>query len=365
MRTNTLENNVARKRKPIHVRVIFFLFFMEEVLRTPPILVPSPKRLVLLPIEHPEIWDMYKDAQASFWTAEEIDFAHDLHDYHNVLTPKERTFINHVLAFFAASDGIIIENLATRFMREVQWPEARAFYGFQIAMENVHSETYGRMIEIYLAHDPQEKARLFNAVQTMECVARKAAWALRYIEDELLTFAQRLCAFAVVEGVFFSASFCAIYWLKKRNLMPGLAISNELISRDEGLHTDFACLLFACGACPLPERAWIEEMMRDAVEVEARFVEEALREDLLGINATRMMEYVRFVTQRLYVELVGTACAPLFTDKNPFEWMELISLEGKGNFFERRVTEYARGAITSSREGPPEASHTFTTDADF
>lgn len=330
------------------------------------LLTPSTKRFVLFPIEHRDVWEMYKNAQASIWTVEEVDLAHDLVDWEQKLTPGEQRFVTHVLAFFAASDGIVNENLATRFMGEVQWPEARCFYGFQIAMENVHSEMYSLMIDTYI-RDSDEKKHVFNAITTMPCVARKAAWAMKYMEDSNIPFLRRLSAFAAVEGIFFSASFCAVFWLKKRNLMKGLTASNEYISRDEGLHTDFACLLFDKCTPTQEDLLWVRQMLIDAVEVESDFVENALQLDLIGMNSRLMIQYVRFVAQRLYRALYQEAAAPLFLDENPFPWMELISLRGKSNFFETRVSEYARASITSSRENVDNQNHTreFKLDADF
>ncbi|VDC03126.1 unnamed protein product [Peniophora sp. CBMAI 1063] len=280
---------------------------------------------------------MYKKAQASFWTTEEINLSKDMHDWTNRLNEGEKMFISHVLAFFAASDGIVNENLVERFCADVQIAEARCFYGFQIMMENVHSETYSLLIETYI-RDPGEKNRLFTAINTMPTVAEKAAWAQRWIRDDGSSFATRLVAFAAVEGIFFSGSFAAIFWLKKRGLMPGLTFSNELISRDEGLHTEFACLLFS-NLTSRPAEDVVSAILREAVDIEKRFLCEALPVGLIGINRDMMCTYIEYVTDRLscalgYEKMYGSA--------NPFDFMEMISIEGKTNFFEKRVSEYAR-----------------------
>lgn len=296
------------------------------------------ERFVLLPIRWPELWAMYKRAEASFWTAEELDLQADLADFDS-LSEGERHFVLTVLAFFAASDGIVNENLVLNFCRDVDMAEARCFYGFQIAMENIHSEVYSLLIDTYVRHNEAEKSRLLRAVLTVPCVSRKAEWALRWIERG--NFGERLVAFAAVEGIFFSSSFCAIFWLKQRGLMPGLATSNELISRDEGLHCDFACLLFSkLRAPPPPER--VTEIVRDAVECELAFVREALKVRLIGMNADRMAQYVRFCADRL---LGALGCPKTYNAANPFEFMTLISLQGKTNFFEKRVTEYAKAGV--------------------
>src|SRR6201985_3711028 len=289
-------------------------------------------RFVILPINYPRIWEMYKKHEASFWTAEEIDLSDDLKHWEN-MNDGERHFISHVLAFFAASDGIVNENLAINFMSEVQLPEARCFYGFQIMMENIHSETYALLIDTYVK-DPAEKDRLFHAIDTVPAVQKKAEWALKWINNG--TFAQRLVAFAAVEGIFFSGSFCSIFWLKKRGLMPGLTFSNELISRDEGLHCDFACLLYNQHIVDrLPEET-VKDIIRHAVEIEKEFVSDALPVRLIGMNADLMCQYIEFVADRL---LVALGCSKIWNATNPFDFMELISLQGKTNFFERRVGE--------------------------
>ena len=271
---------------------------------------------------------MYKQAEASFWTAEEIDLASDLKDWEN-LSPNERHFISHVLAFFAASDGIVNENLAQNFATEIQSPEARCFYGFQIAVENIHSETYSLLIDTYI-RDAQEKDRLLTAIDTVPCVQKKASWALQWCDAEHASFAERCVAFAAVEGIFFSGSFCAIFWLKKRGLMPGLSFSNELISRDEGLHCDFACLLYRKLQNKLPFTR-ITEIIVDAVKIEQEFVSAALPVELIGMNSSLMCQYIEFCADRL---LVALGSPKHFQAPNPFEWMEMISLQGKTNFFE-------------------------------
>jgi ribonucleoside-diphosphate reductase beta chain len=306
-----------------------------------PMLKENPNRFVIFPIQYPRIWEMYKKAEASFWTAEELDLAHDLHDW-DKLTDDEQFFVKHVLAFFAASDGIVNENLVERFTAEVQIPEARFFYGFQIMIENIHSETYSLLIDTYVK-DKAEKMHLFNALETVPCVRKKADWALRWIEDSA-RFAERLVAFAVVEGIFFSGSFCAIFWLKKRGLMPGLTFSNELISRDEGMHCDFACMLYGMLEKKLTD-AELHAIIGEAVTHEKEFVCEALPVSLIGMNADLMSQYIEFCADRL---LVALDAPKLYNASNPFDWMELISLQGKTNFFERRVSEYQKAGVMSS-----------------
>ncbi|NCG01806.1 MAG: ribonucleoside-diphosphate reductase, partial [Euryarchaeota archaeon] len=294
-----------------------------------PMLQESPDRFVLFPIEQAEIWEMYKLHAASFWTAEEIDLAEDAKDWKK-LSDNERHFLKHVLAFFAASDGIVNENLVTNFADEVQWAEARCFYGFQIMMENIHAETYSLLIDAYIT-DPVEKDHLFNALETVPSVKKKGNWALRWLSRKKGSFAQRLVAFAAVEGIFFSGSFCAIFWLKKRGLMPGLTFSNELISRDEGLHCDFACLLHNKLIRGAGENM-IHRIISEAVEIEIEFVTSALPVSLIGMNAELMQEYIRFVADRLMVSL---GASKLYNATNPFPWMEMISMQGKTNFFEK------------------------------
>ncbi len=318
-----------------------------------PLLQENKKRFVLFPIQHPEIWKMYKQAEASFWTAEEIDLAPDLKDWER-LSSDEQHFIKHVLAFFAASDGIVNENLAERFLSEVQVPEARCFYGFQIAIENIHSETYSLLIDTYIK-DSLEKDRLFNAIDTVPCVTKKAEWAMKWISGDA-SFAERLVAFAAVEGIFFSGSFCSIFWLKKRGLMPGLTFSNELISRDEGLHCDFACLLYSMLNNKMEE--WrIRAIITEAVAIEKEFILDALPVSLIGMNAKLMSEYIEFVADRL---LVALGYSKAYGTANPFPWMDLISLQGKTNFFEKRVAEYQKAGVMNKKE-----DQVFTLDEDF
>jgi len=306
-----------------------------------PLLKENPNRFVLFPIQYADIWSMYKKAEASFWTAEEIDLQSDLSDWDR-LSKDEKHFISSILAFFAASDGIVLENLGARFMREIQIPEARCFYGFQQAIENIHSETYSLLIDTYI-RDPAEKIKLFRAVETIPCVRKKADWAVKWISSSS-SFAERLVAFAAVEGIFFSGSFCAIYWLKKRGLMPGLTFSNELISRDEGLHCDFACLIYSKLLYPLSRKV-VYSIIDDAVQYEKEFVCHALPVELIGMNSKLMSQYIEFVADRL---LYSLGYEKLYHASNPFEWMEMISLEGKTNFFERRVSEYSKAGVAVS-----------------
>lgn len=315
----------------------------ERISENEPILRENKDRFVLFPIKHNDIWQFYKQAEASFWTAEEIDLSADLVDWNEKLNDDERHFIKHVLAFFAASDGIVNENLAVNFMNEVQYPEARCFYGFQIMMENIHSETYSLLIDTYIK-DTAEKTRLFHAIDTVAAVKRKAEWALRWIEKG--SFQERLVAFAAVEGIFFSGSFCSIFWLKKRGLMPGLSFSNELISRDEGLHCDFACLLYKELLNKLPE-ARVKEIIASAVEIEKEFVTDALPVSLIGMNAAMMQQYIEFVADRL---LVALGCTKHFNASNPFDFMEMQSLQGKTNFFEKKVAEYQKAGVMGNKK---------------
>lgn len=304
-----------------------------------PLLTDNPQRFVLFPIKHPQVWAMYKKAEASFWTAEEIDLSLDRQQFQH-LSDNERHFLTHVLAFFAASDGIVNENLVLNFNNEIQIPEARCFYGFQIAIENIHSEVYSLLIDTYVK-DKNEKQKLFNAIETIPCIRKKAEWALQWTDAKYASFAERLIAFAAVEGIFFSGSFCAIYWLKKRGLMPGLTFSNELISRDEGMHCDFACLLYTMLDHKLPESR-VHEIIRGAVDGEQKFIAESLPVELIGMNSRLMTEYIEFVADRL---LVALGLSKLYNTKNPFEWMTLISLQGKTNFFEKRVGEYSIAGV--------------------
>jgi ribonucleoside-diphosphate reductase beta chain len=319
------------------------------------LLKENSQRFVLFPIQHNSIWEMYKKHEASFWTAEEIDLSQDQKDW-DKLQDSERHFIKHVLAFFAASDGIIVENLGNRFLSEVQVPEARCFYGFQLAMENIHSETYSLLIDTYIK-DNTEKTKLFHAMEEIPCIQRKAEWATRWIESDN-SFAERLVAFAAVEGIFFSGSFCAIFWLKKRGMMPGLTFSNELISRDEGLHCDFACLLYSMLTHKIDEKL-VHEIVRSAVEIEKNFVCDAIPVALIGMNAGMMSNYIEFVADRL---LDALGVSKIWNTANPFDWMEMISLQGKTNFFEKRVGEYQKAGVMAGTDGAEDA---FTFDADF
>ncbi|KAL9618411.1 MAG: hypothetical protein Q9160_006852 [Pyrenula sp. 1 TL-2023] len=315
-----------------------------------PLLQENPHRFVLFPIKYHEIWQMYKKAEASFWTAEEIDLSQDLDHWNNRLNDDERYFVSHVLAFFAASDGIVNENLVERFSGEVQVPEARCFYGFQIMMENIHSETYSLLIDTYIK-EPKQRTYLFDAIDTIPCIRKKADWALRWIADKESTFASRLVAFAAVEGIFFSGSFASIFWLKKRGLMPGLTFSNELISRDEGMHTDFACLLLS-HLNNRPSKAAIEAIITEAVKIEQEFLTDALPCALLGMNATLMKQYIEFVADRLLVSLGNNK---YYKVTNPFDFMDNISLAGKTNFFEKRVGDYQKaGVMASAKKNQPQ-----------
>ncbi len=319
-----------------------------------PILQDNPNRFVLFPIQHDDIWNFYKKSEASFWTAEEIDLHQDLSDWENKLSDDEKHFIKHVLAFFAASDGIVNENLADNMVTDVQYTEAKFFYGFQIMMENIHSETYSLLIDTYIK-DNADKDYLFNAIEHMPCVAKKAEWALRWIDNG--SFAERLIAFAAVEGIFFSGSFCSIFWLKKRGLMPGLTFSNELISRDEGMHCDFACLLYNEHIVNKLDKSVIQGMITDSVEIEKEFVSDALPVGLIGMNSDLMCQYIEFVADRL-LESLGND--KVYNVENPFPWMELISLQGKTNFFEKRVGDYQKSGVMADKD-----KQVFSLDEDF
>jgi ribonucleoside-diphosphate reductase subunit M2 len=302
---------------------------------TEPLLAPDDNRFVMFPIKHNDVWEMYKKQVDCFWRAEEIDLSKDLTNWES-LNGDEKHFISMILAFFAASDGIVLENLASRFMNEVQVSEARAFYGFQIAMENIHSETYSLLIETYIK-DKEEKNKLFNAIEHFPCIKKKSDWAQKWIHDNRSSFATRLVAFACVEGIFFSGAFCSIFWLKKRGLMPGLTFSNELISRDEALHCEFAILLYS-KLIKKVDKNRIHEIIKEAVEIETEFICEALPCRLIGMNSEMMTQYIKFVADRLCVQL---GYKKIYNISNPFDWMEMISLEGKTNFFERKVGEYS------------------------
>ncbi|KAF8394465.1 hypothetical protein HHK36_020673 [Tetracentron sinense] len=322
-----------------------------------PILMENSQRFCMFPVRYKQLWEMYKKAEASFWTAEEVDLSQDVQQW-EALSDTEKHFISHILAFFAASDGIVLENLAARFLKDVQIPEARAFYGFQIAMENIHSEMYSLLLETYIK-DPKEKHRLFNAIETIPCIAEKAKWALDWIQSST-SFAERLVAFSCVEGIFFSGSFCSIFWLKKRGIMPGLTFSNELISRDEGLHCDFACLLYSL---LLKQLSWqrVHHIVDKAVEIETEFVCEALPCALIGMNSVLMCQYIKFVADRL---LVALGYQKKYNVENPFDWMEFISLQGKTNFFERRVGDYQKASVMSSLQDGG-GNYAFKLDEDF
>ena len=320
-----------------------------------PILAENKDRFVIFPIKHNDIWEFYKKSEASFWTAEEIDLSNDTADWENKLSDNERHFVKHVLAFFAASDGIVNENLAINFLNEVQYPEARFFYGFQIMMENIHSETYSLLIDTYIK-DPVEKDKLLHAVETVPCVGKKADWALTWIQNG--TFAERLIAFAAVEGIFFSGSFCSIFWLKKRGLMPGLSFSNELISRDEGLHCDFACMLYSDHIKNKLPKEKVTQIITDAVVIEKEFVSDAIPVRLIGMNADLMCQYIEFCADRL---LLALGCDKFYNAVNPFDFMEMISLQGKTNFFEKRVAEYQKSGVMNNKE----ENNVFNLDEDF
>ena len=320
-----------------------------------PILQENKDRFVIFPIKHQDIWEWYKKQEACIWTAEEIDLHTDLNDWNNKLNDDERYFIKHILAFFAASDGIVNENLAENFVSEVQYPEAKFFYGFQIMMENIHSETYSLLIDTYVK-DEAEKHELFHAIETFPAIKEKAEWALKWISSE--SFAERLIAFAAVEGIFFSGSFCSIYWLKKRGLMPGLTFSNELISRDEGMHCDFAVHLHNHHLVNKVPKARITEILTDALDIERKFITESLPASLIGMNANLMTQYLEFVTDRLLVEL---GCERVYNSSNPFDFMDMISLQGKTNFFEKRVGEYQKAGVMNTDS----EAQKITFDADF
>jgi ribonucleoside-diphosphate reductase beta chain len=320
-----------------------------------PILQENKNRFVIFPIKHHDIWEWYKKSEASFWTAEEIDLHQDLNDWNNKLNDDEKYFIKHILAFFAASDGIVNENLAENFVNEVQYAEAKFFYGFQIMMENIHSETYSLLIDTYVK-DEKEKDQLFHAIEFFPAIMKKAQWALKWIKSD--SFAERLIAFAAVEGIFFSGAFCSIFWLKKRGLMPGLTFSNELISRDEGVHCDFAVHLHNHHLVNKVSKERITEIITDALAIEREFITESLPASLIGMNAKLMTEYLEFVADRLLVEL---NCNKVYNSSNPFDFMDMISLQGKTNFFEKRVAEYQKAGVMNTNS----ESQVISFDADF
>ena len=324
---------------------------------TEKILQDNPGRFVLFPIEHNDIWKFYKQQEACFWTAEEIDLGQDIQDWDNKLNDDEKHFVKHILAFFAASDGIVNENIALNFVNEVQYTEAKMFYGFQIMMENIHSETYSLLIDSYIK-DKEDQLNLFNAIETIPAIKKKAEWAMRWIENG--TFAERLIAFAAVEGIFFSGSFCSIFWLKKRGLMPGLTFSNELISRDEGMHCDFACHLSNNHIQNKLSEDKIKEIIVSALAIEKEFILEALPVRLIGMNSDLMSQYLEFVTDRL---LTALGCSKVYNSENPFDFMQNIALQGKTNFFEKRVAEYQKAGVNNKSDESIEDA--FNGDIDF
>jgi ribonucleoside-diphosphate reductase subunit M2 len=309
-----------------------------------PLLTPDDKRFVMFPIKYQDVWEMYQKSVDSFWRPEEIDLTKDLNHW-NTLSDDERHFISMILSFFAASDGIVLENLAIRFMNDVQISEARAFYGFQIAMENIHSHTYSLLIETYIK-DEEQKHKLFNSIETIPCIQKKAVWAQKWIHDNRSSFATRLIAFACIEGIFFSGAFCSIFWLKQRGLMPGLTFSNELISRDEALHCEFAVLLYS-HLQKKTNKNRVYEIIKEAVEIEQEFICEALPCRMIGMNAQLMNQYIQFVADRLSVQL---GYDKIYNVANPFSFMELISLQSKTNFFEKTVSDYSLANKSGSTE---------------
>ena len=348
-----------QKKQPTQEPPPLTLNVSEDVAPSPsqlpePLLQNSEERLVLFPIKHADVWAKCKQQQAVIWLAEEIDVSKDMKDWEK-LNDNERHFIKHVLGFFAGSDGIVMENLATRFSREVTWPEARYFYANQNYMEAVHSETYSILIDTYIT-DKKEKYDILHAIDTIPCVKKKAEWALSWIESKEADFATRLLAFAAVEGIFFSGAFCAIFWLKQRGIMPGLTLSNEFIARDEGLHTEFACLLYSKILNRLPKQK-VHTLIREAVKIEKKFITKSLPCELIGMNAKLMAQYIEFVADRLCVQL---GYPKIYHSSNPFDFMERISLENKDNFFEKRVSTYAKAAAGKKAE-----DMTFATNADF
>jgi len=319
-----------------------------------PLLTENEDRFVIFPIKHDDLWKKYKNHIAVFWTPEEIDLSKDMKDWEK-LNNNERHFIKHILGFFAGSDGIVMENLATRFTREVQWPEAKFFYACQNLMEAIHSETYSLLIDTYIT-DKQEKNDILHAIQTIPCVQKKAEWAMNWIENKKVDFATRLIGFAAVEGIFFSGAFCAIFWMKQRGLMPGLTLSNEFIARDEGLHTEFACLLYS-KIVNRPSKIKVNRIIREAVKIEKEFITESLPCQLIGMNATLMSQYIEFVADRLVLQL---GYPKIYNSQNPFDFMERISLENKDNFFEKRVSTYGMSGVGKKQE-----EMSFTMDAAF
>ena len=351
------KNNSLPKSTPIKANIKKSIFKIKEEFsgHVEPLLDESTKRYALFPIEHDDIWQMYKKSEASFWTFEEIDLTQDKADYEN-LSDNEKFFVNKVLSFFAVSDGIVNENLLQNFGAEVVYQEARCFYGFQIACENIHAETYSQLINTFVKKK-KDRMQLFKAIENDKCIKKKADWCLRYTEKDHASFAERLIAFAACEGIFFSGSFCAVFWLKKRGKMPGLCFSNELISRDEGLHCDFACLLYNNHIQQkLPEKR-VTKIIQEAVEIECEFIKSSLPVNLIGINSDLMQQYIKFVADRL---LYALGCKKIYEVSNPFDWMELISLQGKTNFFEKRVGEYSKNGV-----GVEDEEQCFSMDLDF
>ena len=336
---NTVVNTI-----PIDTTAATDLSASVTIVLPEPMLTPSDDRFVVFPIQHPDLWAKYKQHMTVFWTPEEIDLSKDMAHWEK-LTENERHFIKNILGFFAGSDGIVMENLAMRFSHEVQWPEAKFFYACQNLLESVHSETYSLLIDTYIS-DSVEKANLLNAIQTIPSVKKKADWALQWVDSKDADFGTRLIAFAAIEGIFFSGAFCAIFWLKQRGVMPGLTVSNEFIARDEGLHTDFACLLYSKIVNRLP-KAKVHKLIREAVKIEKHFITKALPCELIGMNAKLMTQYIEFVADRLSLQL---GYPKIYSATNPFDFMERISLENKDNFFEKRVTTYAKAAVGKKRE---------------
>ena len=326
-----------------------------QIIEKEQILEENPNRFVLFPIKYDKLWEAYKKAESSFWTAEEIDFSKDLNDWEK-LTDNEQFFIKNIIAFFAGSDGIVLENLVGNFCNEIQIPEARCFYGFQIAIENIHSEVYSLLIDKYVK-DVDEKNKLFNAIDEIPCVKRKAEWAIKWMSKDKGSFAKRVVAFSIVEGIFFSGSFCAIFWLKKRGLMPGLTFSNELISRDEGMHTDFAVLIYKMLNNKLSNDE-IYQIVTEAVEIEKSFINDSIPCAMIGMNSDLMSQYIEYVADRLIVQL---GYAKYYNSENPFDFMQLISMENKTNFFEKRVSEYSLANVKIDND----ANSDIEFDADF
>ncbi len=331
--------------------------FMDNTIESEPILQDNKERFVLFPIKYPEIWKAYKRAESSFWTNEEIDYSKDKFDWETKLSNNEKYFIKHILAFFAGSDGIVLENINLNFANEIQIPEARCWYGFQAAIENIHSEVYSTLIDKYV-DDNNEKKDLFGAIQNIQCIKKKAEWAMKWMNQETATFHERIVAFSIVEGVFFSGAFCAIYWLKKRGLMPGLTFSNELISRDEGMHTDFAVLIYSMLKNKLTKER-VYQIIKEAVDIEKEFINDAIPCAMIGMNAALMSQYIEFVADRLLVQL---GYPRIFNSENPFDFMQLISMEGKTNFFEKRVSEYSLAGVSDNLDKKDDS---IDFDADF